>query len=192
MLFPFTRVWTRRQKILAVASGSFVLVLSAALIYGYERYYRGRGEEILYGTWKGGLDRHGSENWFEFRSDHTFSLWDRAWFAKPDSNPEFVTKGRWYAGGRFLYLRFPPGFRTDGGVLEFWHIDDISPQELRMRFWQDGGVHEFHRVDSVATRASNRAMERTATRYAFAPCVIKVSSLRAERAAGGRRSLYSR
>ena len=55
MLFPFTRVWTRRQKILVVASGLFVIVLSAALLYGYERYYRGRGEEMLYGTWKGGL-----------------------------------------------------------------------------------------------------------------------------------------
>ena len=188
MLFPFTRVWTRRQKILIVCSGLFALVLSAALIYGYERYYRGPGEEMLYGTWKGGLDWHGSENWFEFRSDHTFSVWGRAWFEKPGSNPEFVTKGRWYAGGRFLYLRFPPGFRTDGGVLDFWHIDDISPQELRMRFWRDGGVHEFRRVHSVATRASNRAMEPTAARGASTFSISTTSLLRSTLALGGRRS----
>ena len=192
MLFPFTRVWTRRQKILVVGSGLFILVLSAALIYGYERYYRGPGEEMLYGTWKGGLDWHGSENWFEFRSDHTFSLWDRAWFAKPDSNPELITKGRWYAGGRFLYLRFPRDFSGDGREVQFWHIDDISPQELRMRFWQDGGVHEFHRVYSVATRASNRAMERTATRRASTLPIATISSLPATLALSGRRSSYSR
>ena len=141
-------------------------MLSAALIYGYERDYRGPGEEVLYGTWKGSVDWHGSDTYFEFRAHHTFSVWDRAWFDAADKKPEFVTKGRWYAGGRFLYLRYPSEFRPDGRMLEFWHIDDISPQELRMRYWRDGGVHIFHRVDAVTTRASNQAMQRTASKPA--------------------------
>jgi hypothetical protein len=51
MLFPFTRFWTRRQKWLIVGSVVLALALCSAGIYGYERYYRGPGQEILYGTW---------------------------------------------------------------------------------------------------------------------------------------------
>ncbi|HYJ04491.1 MAG TPA: hypothetical protein VEX43_05115 [Chthoniobacterales bacterium] len=166
MLFPFTRSWTRQQKWLIIGGVVSAFAICGACIYGYERYYRGPGQEMLYGTWHGTLDWHGSDAYFQFSADHTFSLWDRAWFEDADKNPEFVTKGRWHAGGRFLYLRYPPDFRPDGRVLEFWHIEDISPQELRMRYWHDGGTHVFHRIDSVTTRASNHAMERTADRSA--------------------------
>jgi hypothetical protein len=144
----------------------FALLVCGTFIFCYERYYRGPGQEILFGTWRGTLDWHGSDAYFQFSADHTFSVWDRAWFDTADKKPEFVTKGRWYAGGRFLYLRYPPEFRPDGNWVEFWYIDDISPQELRMRYWRDGGIHVFHRVDSVATRASNQAMQRTASKAA--------------------------
>ena len=163
MLIPRAHAWTRRQRRIIAAMSVFALLVCGALILCYERYYRGAGEELLYGTWKGGLDWHGSEAWFEFRADHTFSIWDRAWFAKADAKPEFVTKGRWYAGGKFIYLRYSSKFRPDGNIVEFWHIDDITPEELRMRYWHDGGIHVFQRVDSVATRASNQALQRTAS-----------------------------
>lgn len=192
MLLPPTHAWTRRQKRLIIAFSVLTLAFFGILIYGYERYYRGPGEEVLYGTWKGSLDWHGSDSYFEFRADHTFSIWDRAWFDPADKKPEFVTKGRWYAGGKFLYMRFPSKFRPDGRVLYFWHIDDISPQELRLRYWHDGENHVFHRVASVATRASNHAMERTPTRRAFVFCVATTLSLRSTRALGGRRSSCSR
>jgi hypothetical protein len=42
------------------------------------------------------------------------------------------------------------------------------------------------------TKTSNKVMERTATRFAFALCVTKPSSLRATLALGGRRSACSR
>ena len=192
MLFPFTRAWTRRQKALIVGSGVLALMLSAALVYGYKRYCRGPGPEAFYGTWKGTLDWHGSDAYFQFGADHTFSLWDRAWFAPPDSKPEFVTKGRWYAGGRFVFLRFPSTFRPDGPALQLLHIDDISPREFRFRVWRDGGVHVFQRVDSVATRASNQTMERTATRHGFAFRLSEILSFQATHALGGRRSSCSR
>jgi hypothetical protein len=192
MLFPFTRSWTRRQKWLIVGSVVVALAFCGACICGYERYCRGPDQEMFYGIWKGTLDYHGSEAYFQFRADHTFSVWDRAWFVDAGKKPEFVTKGRWYAGGKFLYMRYPAGFYTDGRVLEFWLIDDISPQELRMRFWQDGGTHVFHRVDSVTTRASNQAIERTATRRGSMLWLASVSSLRPASALGGRRSSCSR
>ena len=167
MLFPFTRVWTRRQKAFIVTFVILGLASFAALIYGYERYYRGPGQEIFHGAWKGSLDWHGSEYWFQFYADHTFSFWDRAWFDPADSKPALITKGRWYAGGRFLYLRYPSTFRPDGPALQLWHIEDVSRDELRLRLWSDGGVHVFHHVDAVATNASNQAMQRTAGRSAF-------------------------
>ncbi len=163
MLIPRAYSWTRRQRRIIVATSISALLVCGALIFCYERYYRRGGEELLYGTWKGGLDWHGSESWFEFRADHTFAIWDRAWFKDADTEPEFVSKGRWYAGGRFLYLRYPPEFRPDGNVVEFWRIDDISPQELRTTHSRDGGAHVFRRVESVTTRASNSAMQRTAS-----------------------------
>src|SRR5687768_15617019 len=99
MLFPFTRVWTRRQKGLIVSCVVFGFASFGALIYSYERYYRGPGPETLYGTWKGSVDWHGSDAYLQFDADHTFSVWDRAWFKDQSEKPEFVTKGRWYAGG---------------------------------------------------------------------------------------------
>ncbi len=71
MLFPFTRVWTPRQKVLIVGSVVLALVSFGACIYGYERYYRGPGQEILYGTWHNsdGLD---STIDLTLYSDHTF------------------------------------------------------------------------------------------------------------------------
>jgi hypothetical protein len=44
----------------------------------------------------------------------------------------------------------------------------------------------------VATKAANRALERTATRFAFTFFVAKTFSLRATRVPGGRRSACSR
>jgi hypothetical protein len=44
----------------------------------------------------------------------------------------------------------------------------------------------------AATHRPNQALERTATRFAFASCVVKTFSLRATLAPGGRRSALSR
>ena len=51
MLLPRSHPWTRRQKGLIVGSVVLALVSFGALIYGYERYYRGPGQAVLYGTW---------------------------------------------------------------------------------------------------------------------------------------------
>jgi hypothetical protein len=51
MLFPRSHSWTRRQKGLIVGSVVLALASFGALVYGYERYYRGPGESAFYGTW---------------------------------------------------------------------------------------------------------------------------------------------
>jgi hypothetical protein len=71
MLFPFTRAWTRRQKWLIVGSVVAALAFCVAGIYGYERYYRGPGQEILYGTWHNGDCLDCSVD-LTFYPDHTF------------------------------------------------------------------------------------------------------------------------
>lgn len=161
MLLPHTHAWARWQKWLIVSLAIVTLATFGALIYGYERYYRGPSEAAFFGTWQGTVDWHGNDWYFQFGADHTFSIWMR-WLEDADKEPEFVAKGRWYAGGRFLYLRYSSEFRPDGPELDLWLIDDVSPQELRLKYWRNGGIHPFHRVDSVTTRASNPALQPTA------------------------------
>ena len=192
MLLSRTHAWTRRQKWLLVSSVVLALAVFGAFIYGVERYYRGPGEEILYGTWEGPADYHGSDAYIQFDADHTFSLWDRAWFARPDSKPEFVTKGRWYAGGRFVYLRFPSTYRPDGPALQILHIDDISPREFRLRQSRDGEVYVFRRVDGVTTNASNQAMQLTAPRSVSPLRVATIFNLQPSALPGAVADLVSR
>ena len=156
MLLPGSHPWTRRQKRIIVGWGVLALAAFGALIYSYERYYRGPSESAFCGTWL-----FDEQYYYEFTRDHTFSIFERA--GEPDTA---IVKGRWYAGGKFLYIRFPASFRSDGRIVEFWHIDDISPAEIRVRYWHDGMTHVFHRVDAAATRASNQSVEPTATRCA--------------------------
>ncbi len=98
MLFPFTRVWTRRQKALIVGCVVFALASFAALIYGYERYYRGPGQEILYGTWHNG-DCLDCTSDLTLYPDHTFISsgfgMGRYWIN--DS-------GKWYADFNRIFL----------------------------------------------------------------------------------------
>jgi hypothetical protein len=128
MLFPFTRVWTPRQKLLIVASVAFALTALAALVYGYERYYRGPDDSVFIGTWRGEADYTGEQRTgYHFKPDHTFE-------------GEFEPDGKWWAGGEFLYLRL----RLDDASgpydrLEMWHIDSMTQTELRMH--SNWGVH---------------------------------------------------
>src|SRR4051794_34095488 len=117
MQMPFTRSWTQLQRWL-IAGGIIVSLAACAFgIYFYERYYRGPDENFFVGSWRGDyvpttLYMGPPDIEFDFRPDHTFTGdWDR---------------GRWYAGGEFLYLRV----RLDNGgdpydTLKVWHIDSI-------------------------------------------------------------------
>ena len=127
MLLPKSHAWTRKQRWLIAASVAFGIIAFGALVYSYERYYRGPDDSFFVGTWRGEEDSIGETRiGYRFKPDHTYeSEWD--------------ADGKWYAGGDFLYLRL----RLDDAsgpydMLQAWHIDSMTPNELRMH-WE--GLH---------------------------------------------------
>ena len=106
------------------------LVACSALVYEYERYYRGPKDTVLVGTWRGhyvntlGHNRTG----YRFKPDHTYEE------LIPYEDAEVALHaGRWYAGGDFIYLRFPI---DDGSytTLQAWHIDAMTAAELQIHY----------------------------------------------------------
>lgn len=125
MLFPFTRIWTRRQKGLIVGCGVCALAAFGALIYGYERYYRSPGQEILYGTWHNG-DCVDCTDDLTLYADHSF-IWSgfglgRYWID--------VT-GKWYADFNRLLL-FPDRRDVDEPAFGVIRLAGVTDQELRI------------------------------------------------------------
>jgi len=128
MLMPRTHAWTRKQRLLIVAVVVFAFCSFCALVYSYERYYRGLREADLAGTWTR-VDPGSGGGYYEFRRDGTMVMLD------DDGQPSNVI-GKWYAGGSNIYVRLPPSdFRERELVV--WHIVDISRDQFRVRIWQD-------------------------------------------------------
>ena len=175
------------QRWLITAGVVLVLAALGALVYTYERHYRGPGESAFYGTWLDPTHMWDDPTYFEFRPDHTFTLWVARGGEKTS-----IAEGRWYAGGPNIYLRFPAEYAGPSRPI-ILHIVDISPQQFTVRFSREGGrVYRFERATLDVPRASNQAMERTATRRALTLRVAWTPSLPSTRARGGRRSSYSR
>jgi hypothetical protein len=112
------------------------LTTLCALVYTYERRYRGPDESFFIGTWRGEIDSLSKNRIaFRFKADHTYE----ESFVSAEDSEIWALPGRWYAGGDFLYLRIP---RDDGGdpysVLQAWHVDSMNSQEVRM---QADGLH---------------------------------------------------
>src|SRR4051812_42573072 len=102
-MLTLARIWTRKQKWLIVASVVVTALVLGSVIYTYERYYRGPGAEVLCGTWEvRGLSWDG-QMYLHLESDGSFFLAessDGALYYDPRM------RGRWYAGGTQIYLRF--------------------------------------------------------------------------------------
>jgi len=125
--------------LLAVLVG---LVAFVGIVYGYERYYRGLREADLVGTWTR-VDSGSGGGYYEFRRDGTMVM------LGDDGQPTSI-KGKWYAGGANIYVRFPPNDRRDWQLV-VWHIVDISRDEFRVRVWQDDkGLAVWRRMKSIA------------------------------------------
>src|SRR5438093_12616864 len=93
MLLLHSHAWTRRQRWLIVGAVVVALGFFSALVYSYERYYRGPDDSFFVGTWRGEADYTGETRiGYRFKADHTFE-------------GEWEPSGKWYAGGEFLYLR---------------------------------------------------------------------------------------
>jgi hypothetical protein len=124
---PRSHAWTLRQRWLIVGAAVVAVGVFSALVYGYERYYRGPDDSVFIGTWRGEADYTGEQRiGYRFKPDHTFE-------------GEWEPSGKWYAGGDFLYLRL----RLDDASgpydkLQIWHVDSMTPTEIRM---QSDGLH---------------------------------------------------
>ena len=136
------------QKWLITGAVVLTSVSFGTLVYSYERYYRGPGENALFGTW---LDPNYADDpmYYEFRPDHTFSI--VALFSGEKSS---IVDGRWYAGGKNIYLRYPAELIGKRRPI-IWHIVEISRDEFSIRVWRHGRVIRYRRVNLDSPPASN-------------------------------------
>jgi hypothetical protein len=174
-----THFLSRRQKQFLLVGIALAVVAFGALIYGYERYYRGPSDTILVGTWQMtmpyGMD---SATWVKLGPDHI-----AIWFSDSIAGYQEDFRSRWFAAGPYIYMRYE-------GKRMIWQIIEILPNELKLRGAKQD--HIFKRVTREPPQASNQAMERTTTRSAFVSNVATIFLLRSTLALGGRRSSCSR
>jgi len=184
MLFPRTHTWTPFQRWLVISATVVGIAGFAMLVYGYERYCRGPGQEALFGTWEC-TDGCLTHMYFRFNPNHNVD----AWAAEDGSTYEI--HGRWYAGGDFLYLRFIGRDIPQKHPITIWRIDELTTSEMHIR---SGDItHTMTRVVvGSLPNASNHALEPTATRRTFTFQMIKTISLEAPLAFGGGSSACSR
>ena|ERR1700719_1427822 len=105
MLFPRSHIWTLRQKRLIITSALWGTVLFAGAVYTYEHYYRGPSESAFYGIWEDvdTLEDGSGPIYWAFHPNQTFTQFYVDKYTRERSD---FSGGRWYAGGRNLYLAF--------------------------------------------------------------------------------------
>jgi hypothetical protein len=129
------------QKWIVVIGVGLGLGLVATLIYTYECYQRGPGQEILYGLWEDQLTD--SSTYLDLRSNGSFAM--RETFL---GELREIGHGRWYAGGTKIYLGYDieapaPAWPLPPMIL---YIVDIQPDELRIRHSPESEIQTFRRV----------------------------------------------
>ena len=141
MLIPSSHAWTPREKTLIVLAAILGIAAFGALVYTYERYHRGLSEADLAGTWTR-IDPAGSGAYYDFRRDGTMVV------LGDDAQPTDL-KGKWYAGGPNIYVRFP-GDEFRDPLFAVWHILDASRDQFRVRIWRDdNGFAVWRRKEPV-------------------------------------------
>src|SRR6266481_896384 len=159
MLFPRSHVWTPLQKTLITFAAVAALAAFTAAVYSYERYHRGPNESVLFGTWQC-VDVCYHPLYYRFCPDHNFEVLD------DEDSSIVLLRGRWYAGGDFIYLRVTEPqleFERKREIL-IWRIEDITPTEIRARLLSDEPPRVYRRVDLASPHASNQALQPTADR----------------------------
>jgi hypothetical protein len=92
MLLPRSYALTPIQRWLIAAGVALFLVALGTLVYTYERYHRGPGESAFYGTWLDPMFAYDEISYWEFRSDHTFTI-----LMLIDGEKKSMVEGRCYA-----------------------------------------------------------------------------------------------
>jgi hypothetical protein len=166
-----------QKSAVLIATALGIAALGTA-VFVYERYYRGPGEDILYGDWEAVDFLAGDTIYFRFRPDQTFTA---GGLSQGEFNP--FSDGRWYAGGPNIYIRFSADdIRAPQRVIVL-HIVDIQPNEVHLRLTRDGQVYTFRRVTLNSTSASNQSLEPTADRRVSLRILNSTIAFVAERAA---------
>jgi hypothetical protein len=168
------------QKWAVLTATALGIAAVGATVFLYERYYRGPGEEILYGDWEAVDFLAGDTICFRFRPDQTFT-------AGGLDHGEFnaFSDGRWYAGGPNIYIRFSADdIRAPQRVIVL-HIIDVQPNEVHVRL-RGGQVCTFRRTTLKSASASNQSLQPTATHCASTFFMIKTVSDIFSRALGSR------
>ena len=150
------------QKWTLLTTTALGIAVLGATVFVYERYYRGPGEEILYGDWEAVDFLAGDTIYFRFRPAQAFTA---GGLDQGEFNP--FSDGRWYGGGPNIYIRFSADdIRTPQRVIVL-HIVDVQPNQIHVRLLLDGQVYTFRRATLKSASASNKALQPTATRCVF-------------------------
>jgi hypothetical protein len=165
------------QKWAVLTATALGIAALGTAVFVYERYYRGPGEDILYGDWEAVDFLAGDTIYFRFRRDQTFTA---RGLSEGEFNP--FSEGRWYAGGPNIYVRFSADdIRAPQRVIVF-HIVDIQPNEIHVRLIRDGQVYTFRRATLKSASASNQAIQPTAGRSDASFHFMKTRPLQVTRA----------
>src|SRR4029453_1459535 len=127
-MLPQTHVWSRTQKVLIIAATFVAPIAFVTLIYTYERDHPLPDANILVGTWEIAAPSVANSSTFLRLDPEDTAAWHSgAWVRNDSSGKQGYSAMMWYAGGQYIYMRFPEGWP------QIWQIVEILPDELRLR-----------------------------------------------------------
>jgi hypothetical protein len=127
-MLPHTKAWSCTQKVLIIAASCVAAIAFVALIYTYEREHPLPDASILVGTWE--MTAPYAANSFTFlrlNPEQTAAWHSGAWVRNDSSGQQDYSEMTWYAGGQYIYMRFPEGSP------QIWQIIEILPAKLQLR-----------------------------------------------------------
>ena len=143
-MLPLTHAWSRAQKCLLIAAVLIALAAFGTLVYSVERRYRPPDGNILAGTWEMTAPySKDSSTVLQLDPERTAAWHSGAWVRNDSSGQPGNSEMMWYAGGQYIYMRFPDGWP------QIWQIVGILPDELRLRHaktdyifkrWRDASI----------------------------------------------------
>jgi hypothetical protein len=150
-MLPHTHAWSRTQKVLIIAVSVVTPITLVALVYTYEREHPLPDASILVGNWEMTTPYAGNSSTFLRLDPEQSAAWHSgAWVRNDSSGQRDYSEMTWYAGGQYIYMRFPEGWP------QIWQIIEIFPDELRLRHAKKDYV--FKRWRDVSIYPINKAM----------------------------------
>ena len=163
---PRSHAWTPLQKWLIVLGALIAAASCAAVIYQYERHFRGPTDAAFVGTWEEFIHDPwvppvAGGSYTSFKPDHTYERFIMVSRPGGFDEPFILESGAWYAGGDFIYLRLPWDQASSTALLPR-RIDAISPTQIDLHWGPQTQV--LKRLGSNPPNASNQSLQPTAGR----------------------------